>query len=649
MKRASFVILIVACLFSLPSRADSWMDPTWRAMIDSADVIALVQYTRNGEFSADARVMRVYKSSPKTGDLIRVSGFSNRYGPIDRVRAGEQFIVFLSYDEPSAERLKYLAEGIEGRPGMKAYIRALQAGRSYYVTTPTSGDLRVQGNQVQYDLRQTTFYRGQGYFDLNEFQTFLVQAAGRKANESFTARLLDKVRADSHSDGAAQALLMLRLLDYSGFDPVFKKLATTPNPAVKFALAGVLGNSRAPEANPLLVSLLTDSSSLVQGEVARQLATRQPALAGPALLAHLHRAGEAGRYPSGIMDPVRNHQDGGKYEIINVLGQLRYQPAVAALLPLLDTDNKYLFNVTLRALTRIGTTDYIPYLDKRLRAGDREFVETICRTITDHGLEACIPALMHYVATHDKTVHPSQAFTISPYWGLAHFNTDTVKTFLHEDFKRVLQMAEDDRFNPKQRWMEAYLEAFTHLRVEKAKPDLYAYLYDTYGIGAPFKNNPLLFEHKKRHEDSLVRVVQTVLAAERLERVKAIAFLQVNADGSPRLADYLIRVEAPPSALRARGTEAYLDRLVAELTEAGFPKDRLVASSGSYARSFAARPVHGFGSYRLRNFLAYLATVPDREDIRFLEHLATYYLPRKDFTADELAKFIAEAKENLKP
>jgi hypothetical protein len=59
--------------------------------------------------------------------------------------------------------------------------------------------------------------------------------------------------------------------------------------------------------------------------------------------------------------------------------------------------------------------------------------------------------------------------------------------------------------------------------------------------------------------------------------------------------------------------------------------------------------MHGFGSYRLRNFLAYLVTVPDREDIRFLEHLGDYYLPREDFPADELAKLIAEAKKNLRP
>ena len=31
--------------FTVQTKADSWVDPTWKRMLDSSDVIALIQYT----------------------------------------------------------------------------------------------------------------------------------------------------------------------------------------------------------------------------------------------------------------------------------------------------------------------------------------------------------------------------------------------------------------------------------------------------------------------------------------------------------------------------------------------------------------------------------------------------------------------------
>ena len=60
-------------------------------MLDSSEVVAMIQYTSNGSFRASAKVLAVYKGDLKTGDEIWISGFSNRYGPIDKVRYGDKY------------------------------------------------------------------------------------------------------------------------------------------------------------------------------------------------------------------------------------------------------------------------------------------------------------------------------------------------------------------------------------------------------------------------------------------------------------------------------------------------------------------------------------------------------------------------------
>src|SRR5690606_2981464 len=97
MKRQTIILTIILLTLSVfQVKADSWIDPDWKEMIDSSDVIALVEYTSEGDFRAKAKPLTIYKGQLNTSE-IWISGFSNRYGPIDKMSPGDKYIVFLNF------------------------------------------------------------------------------------------------------------------------------------------------------------------------------------------------------------------------------------------------------------------------------------------------------------------------------------------------------------------------------------------------------------------------------------------------------------------------------------------------------------------------------------------------------------------------
>jgi hypothetical protein len=105
--RSILILAILLSSFSFEVKADQWTDPSWKEMIDSSDVIALVEYTSRGDFRAQAKPIIIYKGELKAR-LIWISGFSNRYGPIDKMRPGDRYIVFLNFYEPTESTVRLL-------------------------------------------------------------------------------------------------------------------------------------------------------------------------------------------------------------------------------------------------------------------------------------------------------------------------------------------------------------------------------------------------------------------------------------------------------------------------------------------------------------------------------------------------------------
>jgi hypothetical protein len=353
----------------------------------------------------------------------------------------------------------------------------------------------------------------------------------------------------------------------------------------------------------------------------------------------LNSAGEGGIYPSNLMDPVMNRIDGGKIEIIKTLGKLKYTPATKELLPLLETDNEYLFELTIEVLNQLGSKDYIPYINKHLEEGTRDLILDICFIITENNLEECIPSLMQFVATHDKSVHPSMEYTISKYSGLAHFKTDTVREFLYADFLSVLEMEGGGVIDNKMDWVEEYMEVFVELEIDKAKPHFYDFMFDYFGFDHNFKTDPSLFVKKSMIEDSLINVAQTLLQNDSIEKIEACAYIEKK-DNVVELQDYTVRITLNSSN--------DLVALINKLDEKGLPKDNVIASTGRYTQLFAAKDIKRFGNNLMRSFLIYISSYPDQQDIEFLENLSKYNYPTTDYDKKKLTEYIEKAKENLK-
>src|SRR5947207_1158200 len=125
MTRHLKILLTIACLtFIIHTRADSWVDPTWKRMLDSSDVIALIQYTSKGDFRASAKILTIYKGQLKPGDEVWISGFSNRYGPIDKMSKGDKYLIFLNFNQPNEKRIEYWNKELKEKSELKEYVDA---------------------------------------------------------------------------------------------------------------------------------------------------------------------------------------------------------------------------------------------------------------------------------------------------------------------------------------------------------------------------------------------------------------------------------------------------------------------------------------------------------------------------------------------
>lgn len=647
MTRYIKIILTIVCLtFSILTKADSWIDPSWKEMLDSSEVIALVEYTSNGDFRASAKIINIYKGKLKIGEEIWVSGFSNRYGPIDKMNKGDKYLVFLNLSEPSEERMEYWNDELAKNRGLKDYIEALKSNKAFYVWSPTSGDLKVNGKKVQYDLIQTSFYQKQSFYSLSNFEKFLYACHNSEQKSILCNELLTKIKPVSESDSSSQNLMMLYLLNYSAYDEVFDKYSKIKNPSSKFALALLMGNINNEQSKQVLLTLLKDKHSLVQGEAVRQLSKNAPNEVGAVLLQQLKDANPNNSGPNNIMNPVMNRMNGGKSQIIKTLGEISYKPAIPELLSMLETKDDREFTLTVETLRKLGTRDYARYINKHLDNLDDRMVLHLCFIINEDSLTECIPSLMNYVKKHNRTVWPTNECTISKHFGLAKFKTDTVKQFLYADFIELMKMPNTNKesTDTKQKWVNEYIKSFIELGIDKPKNLLYNFMFDYYGFNSGFKTNPKYFQTKHEMEDSLIKIVEKVLKPlEPSVKVTAIVLLDI----SFNLVNYSVKYQIDePKKFNLFGKNRLdtLNQIV--YTQTSINDQHLIWSTGSYTGMNSAINFESFGDNLMVNFLDYISTFVDKDDVIFIENLKKYNYAKTDYEKENLDKYLQKAKTN---
>lgn len=647
---------LVLCFALINSSfADQWRDPEWSVMLHKSDEILLIEYISDGTFKAKAKVLKVYKGKTKPQEVIWLTGFSNQYGPIDEATTGSQYIVFVNkarYDKGDDE---YWSLKIAQDPTIKPYAEALKMGKVWVVWTPTAGDLLVKKGQVQYDLLQTSYYQNQPYASLQEFEQFLQSALQPKPKRSFVKYLLAKLKKPQDNYQCTQYVLMLQLIGYSKYQRYYEQFLLFKQAETRFALALLLSNIKGKKSRDLLVKLLDDKNSFVQGAVVRSLAKHPVDFVGPLLVKRLKTAGEEGRYPDNIMSPITNTVDGGKVQIIKTLTTLQYKPAIQPLLTLLDTQNRYLFALVYRSLKALGSTEYIAYFNKALTTGSYEVAEEASELVARDNLTACVPAFMRFIERCDRYKEQRASGLISSYGGLGKFDSDMVNAFLAQDFQKVLHYKphDKDELSGHEQWVRGYLEILTEKKIflNDHKKALYDYLFDRYGLNHHFKQSPELFDLKKQKEDSLVRVAQQILKDDKLfEKAYALVFLSPTQPHSGKLTNFTIEyvLAKPKKTLVANEAWAYYHQKNKKFIARGIPEKCLVATSGSGSYIFGAEPIFRSIDLILPIYCTYLALFADKQDLVFLKKLLQYQYIFASDNYRKVEKSIKAAEKRLK-
>lgn len=627
-----FLLLTVFCTVSMLSFADSWIDPSWKRMLDESDVVAIIEYTSEGAFRGKAKIINIYKGMLKSGDEISISGFSNKFGPIDTVRIGDRFLVFIKLNEPDKYGLKWWREDVKKDPTLKEFADLYTNRKAYRVWSPTSGDLKIKSDSLQYDLVQTTFYTNQGHHVISEFEDFLQAYYNAAKRESFINKLIIQLSPFAESRNRIQYLFMLKFLGYDQYKPIFQPYALATNPFLRYATAQLLGGMKDGESRQLLVSMIRDSIGFVQGEAVRQL-ERQPAdFLGPILIANLKQAVPGDYGPSDIMNPVRNTIDGGKTQIIETLGNIGYKGAIPALLPMLETKDSRDFKLVVYTLRKLGTREYADYINKHLRNLEYDMLLDLCFIIDEDSLTQCIPSLIYFVENHDRLKWPTHDITISQYFGLGKFWTDPkVMNFLLSDFQKLNTLVPtSEQLSSKKQWVESYLEMFTEWSIKEAKPTAYDLMYDYWGINLAFKTNPELFQQKRQKEDSIKRFIQGKVG-DGISSINVVVYLDVHG----KVKDYTAVMELKKeSAEQTMGTLKAMNlddsHIILELEDV----------------TYGPRTQESLAS--MIDFLYYFAHVADKSDIAFLRNLKSYGYARSDYEIERLESFLLLATNKKK-
>ncbi|WP_162055456.1 HEAT repeat domain-containing protein [Pontibacter pamirensis] len=661
---------LTICLFLLLSftyvKADTWHDPAWQTMIDSSDVIGLFQITGEGDFRARAKLLKSYKGILEK-DEIWISGFSNRYGPIDTMRTGEKYILFLNKHTLTDEGKEYWLQLIEEEPELISFYNAIQQGLAYRVWSPTSGDFFVKGERVSYNLLSTSHSSQSSEKSFSELDEFLAVAVNNEPNRKFQKQLLHKLEKSllsSQWDMASQYLMMLHLTGNRSYNKVFKRAVDAPNLNTRLALARRMGKAKSKKSREILITLLKDSSSVVQGEAVRQLSTESADFVGPVLLAQLKEAGTGGIYPASIMDPVRNELEGGKVEIIRTLGELKYKPAAKYLLPLLETEDEYLFKLVIATLQKLDNKGYIPYLNEHLKKGTESLIFDISMLISENDLEESKQALMDYISSHERNDQTRNEFAISTCCGLGHFRDKETIRFLLSDFSSFLLNLDLVDNSAQSKWLRQYFETFTDLQVEEARPLIYKSLFHWVGLSYEFAQDPVLFSVKSAKEDSINSRVRDILHEFDIKEVQTLAFIESTlgtAKNDNTEDKFIVQVKLKEDEqqsisldeILAGGGEntknlfMVLDSVRTKISRGlGVPIHNVNVQKDSFVLGVDNRFNDRFSL--LGRFCEYATALPNENDLRFLKALAATDIPGDEVGQKKIHIAIQQIEEKLK-
>ena len=639
--RLALLVCFIVCLVSVRASASMWTDPTWEQMLKDSKLIALVEVTEGGKIIAKVKPLKVFKG--KSSGEFYVTGYNNQNWPREGIEAEsfrqkQRYYLFLRTQDTDSLQLAILddAARTSAEPEWKKLLQQAKNGAVWYVWTPSSGDLPVDGRNVHYSLLGTSYPDAAKARSCAEFERFLkaaiaYQVAGKK-DPGLLEKTLQAIRNQSQKQtdsadkesGLAYFVSAYFLLGGRAYHEVFEKTAVGDDADARFMLARLLGSINDQRANKLLLTMLADKSSIVQGEVVRQLAQGDPKTIGQVLLDRLSSAGEGGVYPRGLMVPVRNRLDGGKIEIIRALGKLKYGPAAPALLNLLENvEDSHSLQVLLQALEEMGHQDYAKALEKPLSK------EPLIYWITEWAGTHHVTALKG--ALEEKLDHPPEVrrdvdlSAVSKALGIIGDERSAAK--LAECLDR-LSSQKTAEFLDQTAAMDV-IGALGALRYKPARSAVARSFFFWFGIDSAFAAKPELLKTKKQLQSEVESEAKKCFPEFRRVDAQALVFIQNRTElvnGSETTPNYSfalevgIRSQEHPE-LKAAALQARLKRVFgtrqASIGVTRWLRENYGESSGGNDARLDGRndPLY------LWRWAQYVQATRDPKDLRFAQSL----------------------------
>lgn len=633
-----------------------WSDPDWEQMLRESELIALVEVIEGGRYIAKVKVVRALKGNI-TGEFF-VTDYNNNQWPREAIKAEsfqkrQEYYLFLKPQKEERGDLTFLATLAEetGDTAMKKMLGRLDTHELRYVWTPSAGDLRVEKGQVHYSLLRTSYSLSAPGRDRAAFERFLEAAIAYQANVAVASDLLKQtlqeiresssrpIPPDGQESDLAHSVATYYLLGGRAYDDVFEKIASGKDANARFMLARLLGGITGEQAHKLLLTMLADANSLVQGEVVRQLARSNANEVGAILLERLNGAGEGGIGPEGIMDPVQNRVDGGKLEIIRAFGELKYQPAAPALIRLLEgCGNAYPLQVVLQSLEAMGNRDYAPALEKLLSEG--KLIYEIAQWARDHHVSELKEA---FVRLLDNTPPGTRGVDLSSVSEtLGAIGDETAAAKLTAYLEKLTSRALPEAFERDQALAQELIGALAALRYRPARSAVERSFFYWFGVDSAFAAKPELLKTKEQLELEIEREAKRCLGEFGEVHTQVLVFLENRAalvSGLETQAKYnfVLHVDVPSR----KHPELKAESLKAQLVKAFATRNGTIGVTrweghmGMQSEGNDARVGGRFDSQYLWRYGEYVQAVHEPADVQFVKFLLESGLAKRWGAADE--------------
>ncbi len=628
----------------MPLWADTWSNPTWEEMLFKSDIIGLFKVKEGDTFKARLEPIEIYKGQLKDDD-IWYTGYSNKFGPLDKFKPGEQYILFLQSPKKYKSRFNS-ASGSDSKVAYNLYsaydfVRSRPNG--YTAWTPTAGEVRIKNKKAYYTLRHTgfsysTFHRKkENSMSSALFIDFIkayVQKAGRaQFKENIIRKLTIKLPNASEKDRLGEQIMMLYHLDNQKVYDAFMEIPGINNREVQFALARQLKKLKGDRKEELKLALLASPFTEVRSEIVEQISVGNADVNGAQLLKQLEIASDSAFY-SNLISPDEEDISSELVRIIDKLKEMDYKEASPQLLEILArTSDSYVFVKAASTLDYFETSNYDDLLVKRIREPNGISIYDLKGLIYKNPVPAVKAPLMNLITsvTEKKNDFVKSKNQLSAIECLSFFKGDLeVERFMIDQLEQLTKDVSKRARRSTHDFIEKYVEGLTKLGSQQGQRAIHQALFYWFSVNPDFHGDRLLSIKTESEKQEASKLDEFINSPDRKAYARAFitntSELQKGNDSSPNLIFiYKIQVLNNKRSFKALGDIIEVEK-ESLINQFDIDPDNLGFTTGRNLYDMDARFSMTTGFTFLEEYFDYVRSFGTKADITMLNIIEKHIL-----------------------